>query len=838
MSPAEMLVSESVDLRAISELAASLDLREPNERAIKTMAIRLRDFYSAGSDGYFEGVVDSATGMGKSYVIAGAIDYFASQGVRNFAIITPGSTIQNKTVDQYSPGHPKSLVDLMEESPLLVHAENFDSASMAAAFEDDDQVKLFVFTIQSLIRPTSKAGRKTHEFKEGLGKAFYDHLDSLDDLIVFADEHHVYNGPKFSETLRGISPLALFGLTATPDEKMMKKTGIESIFQYPLAAAIHDRYVKTPVIVGRKDDRTDEKTQLLDGGVLLRDKDRHLELYSSATGAPRVNPIMLVSCKTIDHATEVTAFLQSDQYFKGEYAGDGVVLQVDSDQPDAALEALDKVEDSDSPVRIIVQVGMLKEGWDVKNVFVIASLRSSISEVLTEQTLGRGLRLPFGQYVEGEEFEILNQLEVISHERYMDLLKRANTLQQAFVDYETVITPDGKAETVETDTTITFSSGVPPAVEPEPGRPSSEGAEISLGYPADGNPGQAIHVEDTEDRLKRAANAAKKMKPLHPRTDFPPMEIPVIRLVAEPPRFELAAITDEQAFRELGRKLAVDPDRYLARKALEGEIDDERRIAALSAHSTATQVEASESIESPETARDEVRRSVLASSLVEGRKGAVAQIDRLLDLVLEGAGKQSEALLTSFARRLSDRLLEEIDAQRKTIMKTGGETREITESKLFVARERVSRTKTSNDHYKKFEIGTGYTGWKKSLYEQDWFDSSPEREVAVILDDADEIVQWIRLQTNDLPILWNAGNNDYNPDFLATDKDDVRWIVEVKADVRKDDEDVQAKRKAAKTWANLVNGEGSYGEWRYLLASESDIKDSKESWRALSKLAG
>ena len=41
---------------------------------------------------------------------------------------------------------------------------------------------------------------------------------------------------------------------------------------------------------------------------------------------------------------------------------------------------------------------MLKEGWDVKNVYVIASMRASVSEVLTEQTLGRGMRLPFGEY--------------------------------------------------------------------------------------------------------------------------------------------------------------------------------------------------------------------------------------------------------------------------------------------------------------------------------------------------------------------------------------------------------------------------------------------------------
>ena len=50
----------------------------------------------------------------------------------------------------------------------------------------------------------------------------------------------------------------------------------------------------------------------------------------------------------------------------------------------------------DSPYRIVVSVGMLKEGWDNKAVYVIASMRASVSTILTEQTLGRGLRLPFG----------------------------------------------------------------------------------------------------------------------------------------------------------------------------------------------------------------------------------------------------------------------------------------------------------------------------------------------------------------------------------------------------------------------------------------------------------
>src|SRR5881398_271866 len=77
---------------------------------------------------------------------------------------------------------------------------------------------------------------------------------------------------------------------------------------------------------------------------------------------------------------------------------------------------------------------MLKEGWDVKSVYVIASLRASVSEILTEQTLGRGLRLPFGRYT---GIEMLDTLEVLGHEKYEDLLRKAGVLNQQFVDRRT-----------------------------------------------------------------------------------------------------------------------------------------------------------------------------------------------------------------------------------------------------------------------------------------------------------------------------------------------------------------------------------------------------------------
>ncbi len=137
---------------------------------------------------------DCATGVGKTYIMVGAIDYFAAEGVRNFVVIAPGKTILNKTVANFTRGSRKSLVESMSVDPVVVTAENFNSAAMREAMDDPQQVKVFIFTVQSLIDPRTKVSRKTRKFQEGLGEAFYDHLKQADDLFILADEHHSYYG--------------------------------------------------------------------------------------------------------------------------------------------------------------------------------------------------------------------------------------------------------------------------------------------------------------------------------------------------------------------------------------------------------------------------------------------------------------------------------------------------------------------------------------------------------------------------------------------------------------------------------------------------------------------
>src|SRR5690554_4251383 len=135
-----------IDEDAIETISASLDLREPNKRALKTIVLRLAE-HEARSGETFEGVVDAAVGMGKTYIMAAVIEYYATvEGTRNFAVITPGKTILEKTKNNFTPGHPKSLLPGMTVQPVVITSENFQSAAIRTAMDDDSQVKLFIFT--------------------------------------------------------------------------------------------------------------------------------------------------------------------------------------------------------------------------------------------------------------------------------------------------------------------------------------------------------------------------------------------------------------------------------------------------------------------------------------------------------------------------------------------------------------------------------------------------------------------------------------------------------------------------------------------------------------------
>lgn len=338
-----------------------MDLRKPNAIALGAVAESIED-----GDGR-EVVCDLATGVGKTYLAAGLIEYLARNGVRNVLFVTPGTTIYEKTILNFTPGSAK-FVQGATVDPLLITADNFPRGQVGDALHDAAQLKLFVFNVQQLIKPTANTSRKVRADDEFIGDSLYDHLRAADDLVIIADEHHVYrsSATAFSAAIRDLSPRALVGLTATPDSADLDKV----IYRYSLAEAIADRLVKIPVVVYRQDGLKDIETQLADAAHLRALREPAWYAYADQHDRERVTPVLFVVCQTIDDAGLVADKLA--QHLPDE----GQVLLVTSQSSDAALAALADVEKADSPVRAIVSVDKLKEGWDVKNIGVIIGLRA------------------------------------------------------------------------------------------------------------------------------------------------------------------------------------------------------------------------------------------------------------------------------------------------------------------------------------------------------------------------------------------------------------------------------------------------------------------------------
>ena len=110
--------------------------------------------------------------------------------------------------------------------------------------------------------------------------------------------------------------------------------------------------------------------------------------------------------------------------FDGKYAGK--VLQIDSstkkdEEIDKLFVSLEKPENK---IEIVIHVNMLKEGWDVSNLYTIVPLRAADAPILVEQQIGRGLRLPYGGKRTG--YADIDKLTVIAHENFEAVIAKAN----------------------------------------------------------------------------------------------------------------------------------------------------------------------------------------------------------------------------------------------------------------------------------------------------------------------------------------------------------------------------------------------------------------------------
>jgi type III restriction enzyme len=72
---------------------------------------------------------------------------------------------------------------------------------------------------------------------------------------------------------------------------------------------------------------------------------------------------------------------------------------------------------------IVIHVNMLKEGWDVTNLYTIVPLRAANARILIEQSIGRGLRLPYGKRT---GVPAVDRLSIVAHDKFQEIINEAN----------------------------------------------------------------------------------------------------------------------------------------------------------------------------------------------------------------------------------------------------------------------------------------------------------------------------------------------------------------------------------------------------------------------------
>ena len=372
-----------------------------------------------------------ATGVGKTRLMGAFIAYLYTQhNIHNFFVVAPNTTIYEKLKKDLSDSNSEKYVfrglGCFVTAPQIITDDDYREKTISL-FESD--VHIFVYNIDKF----NKEGANMKKVNELIGNSFYQYLSELPDLVLIMDESHHYRAEKGAQALNELHPLLGLELTATPlvaqGNKQIPFKNV--VYEYPLSKAIEDGYTRTPYAVTRSDidfynfgDEQLDKMMLLDGIACHENTKRKLEVYAANHGKRLVKPFMLVVCKDTDHAAWVEKFVKSDEFRGGAYRNKTIIVhsKQKGSETEANTRLLLDVENPENPVEIVIHVNMLKEGWDVNNLYTIVPLRTAASKILREQMVGRGLRLPYGERTGDKDADAVM---LTAHDKFNDILSEA-----------------------------------------------------------------------------------------------------------------------------------------------------------------------------------------------------------------------------------------------------------------------------------------------------------------------------------------------------------------------------------------------------------------------------
>lgn len=804
-----------------------------------------------------------ATGVGKTRLMGAFISYlYAAKGVKNYFVLAPNLTIYNKLIDDLSnPRSPKyvfrGISDFAITAPRIITGDNYAEARQSSLFKES--VKINIFNI-SKINSEVRGGKEPRikRLSEYLGESYFNYLSELPDLVLLMDESHHYRADSGLRAINELKPILGLELTATPiDTKGVKFKNV--VFDYPLARALQDGFVKEPAVATRRDFNPDQYRndpkeldliKLEDGVRIHEDTKVALDIYARDSGNRLVRPFVLIVARDTDHAKEIRGLIESDRFFEGRYTGK--VMEIHSNQrgeeKEENIQRLIDLEKPENPIEIVVHVNMLKEGWDVTNLYTIIPLRAANSQILTEQTIGRGLRLPYGARTGVEK---VDKLTIIAHDRFQSIVDAAND-PNSIIRQENIIEIDPNA-LPEAQEVITASSVMEEAL-------ALKRTEIAtIANEADRQ--KASLVLEAEQLITEAVSTlGASIKNIN---DLKSDEIrklafeKMITSIESNPQQNLfkTAIVEaakqeyESVVSELIEKTIPIPRVLIQQKhdVKSGFKDFDLDVAGLNYQPVSEEIirrtlrtNESEILQSDSSgvARD-IPENILVNELINYPE---VDYDRESELLYKlarqaitklGNGRNSEDLenIVLYHKREIGKYIYAQLQQHFYLESSGFEEPLIYPFDRIKPHNFSKYTADSVHHHTETITPTNtipskvFGGFKKACHNLYKFDSKVEKDFATILEKDTDVLKWLRPAEAQFELYWKYNSKRYHPDFVVETADAI-FMVEIKAERDIDDAEVQEKAEAGKKYCeaattfNLANG-GK--QWVYVLIPHTAV---------------
>lgn len=809
-----------------------------------------------------------ATGVGKTRLMGAFIAYLARvHGLRHFFVLAPGLTIYRKLIADFTQGSAKyvfqGLAELATNPPLLVTGDDYedgrgvrdDARRQLQIFGGHDGIHVNVFNIAKIAADERKGGTpRIRRLSECIGESYFEYLARLDDLVLVMDESHRYRAEAGARAIEELRPVLGLELTATPQVDRGGRTEPfrNVAYRYPLARAIADGFVKEPAVATRQDfdpsglaDDALERIKLEDGLRLHEDTKLALSAHAREQGVPYVKPFVLVIARDTTHASELRELLESSTFLAGAYAGK--VIQVDSKQTgterDEVVEKLLTVESPENPTEIVIHVNMLKEGWDVTNLYTIVPLRAANARNLVEQSIGRGLRLPYGRKT---GVEAVDTLTIVAHDKFEEIVKAAR-------DPEWVLQAGIKEIVLTGDATVAPSKDVV-------SRPAIA-AVVASGTASQQQAKQTV-VEVVRDLLRGASGATALpggMRDLQrPAVQEVLREQVMQRLAARLPEqtelYPVAADDVAQAVAELvpafGHILDVPRIVVVPRGEMAGSYRDFDLVPP---------------VERPQPVAEEIlvrtlqtEKQRLVRSQVDGAREERIEDYLVRDLIdfddvsYDGNGELLYKLAGQMVVHLRGYLPDE-ESVRKVVETQHAHLAALVHEQLvahfvdgaeeYVWEVRAGTTLPPERHFKQSgelrdfrqpppaasQIGRYvFHGFARSHYPEEKFDSDPERRFAMLLErEAEPVRAWFRPTAEVFRIHRRQGGT-YTPDF-AVETEDEKLLCEIKARNELDAPEVLEAKRLAAEWcvrATEAAREAGTKPWRAIFVPDDEVREN------------